>query len=65
MEKKIRWALIGAGTIAKKRVCAAIFDEPRSDLVIIVDRDVSKAKELAELYGCQTYSDNFQDAIEN
>ncbi|MCM8765166.1 MAG: Gfo/Idh/MocA family oxidoreductase [Candidatus Omnitrophica bacterium] len=40
-------------------------DEPRSDLVMIVDTDISKAKGLAELYGSKMCSDNFEEAIRN
>ncbi len=63
--KKMRWALIGAGLIANKRVCPAIISNPYSDLVLIVDKDISKAQTLSELYGCENYSSDFEDALKS
>ncbi|HON05922.1 MAG TPA: Gfo/Idh/MocA family oxidoreductase [Candidatus Ratteibacteria bacterium] len=63
--KKINWALIGAGTIANKRVCPAIVSEQRSKLQLIVDKDISKAQALSVMYGCEKYSSRFEDAIQS
>jgi len=49
---KIRWALVGAGTIAHKRVGPAIAAEPRSSLAAVVDTDAARARELAGTLGC-------------
>ncbi len=65
MREKINWALIGAGAIANKRVAPAIVSQPKSNLFLIVDKDISRAKQLADLYECKNVSDDFEDALKD
>ncbi|MFH1476282.1 MAG: Gfo/Idh/MocA family oxidoreductase [Verrucomicrobiota bacterium] len=51
--QNVRWALIGAGDIAQKRVGPALMTEPRSRLKVIIDVSPERAKKLADqLGGC-------------
>lgn len=44
----VRWAIIGCGNVAKKRVAAAIQNDPHSELVAVCRRDESKLRQFSE-----------------
>ena len=60
---KIRWALIGAGIIANKRVGPALAAEPRSELAAVVDSDPRKAETLCRAFGCGRPVANFEQVL--
>jgi len=61
----IRWALIGAGDIAQKRVGPALKAEPRSRLEVIVDVSPERAKKLADQLGGCTVCDRLDTVLAN
>ncbi|MDD5678753.1 MAG: Gfo/Idh/MocA family oxidoreductase, partial [Kiritimatiellae bacterium] len=62
---KVRWALIGAGDIAQKRVGPALKAEPRSRLEIIVDVSPERAGKLADQLGGCVVGDRLETALAN
>lgn len=51
-ERRVRWALVGLGDVALKRVAPAIAAQPDSELYACVTRDPSKAKRLPTTPTC-------------
>lgn len=49
----LRWAIIGCGDIANKRVAAALRDDVNSDLVAFYSRSLSRAQEMAARFGAR------------
>lgn len=47
----MRWAIVGPGGIARRRVAPAIMADPHSELVAVASRSYERAKEFAELFG--------------
>lgn len=60
---KIRWALVGAGDIAQKRVAPAISLEPHSRLDAIVDLDAARGKAMALAFHCNKTFQRLEDAL--
>lgn len=50
---RVRWGLIGCGDVARKRVAAAIQDEPRSQLVAACRRDDQRLQEFCDQFGVE------------
>lgn len=61
----VKWALIGAGDIAQKRVGPALKAEPRSRLEVIVDVNPGRAKKLADQLGGCAVGDRLETALAN
>jgi predicted dehydrogenase len=54
--KKIRTAVVGAGKMGV--IHAKVYHQlPQSELVAVVDTEISKAKKLGRKYNCQAFSD--------
>ena len=53
----MKWLLLGAGDISKKRVLPALVAEPRSDVVAVCDLDEARAKDMAAECGAQPFTD--------
>ncbi len=59
-KETIRWAVVGTGDIARKRVLPAICDDPRSRLRAIVTRDPAK---LRDSFGAERVVASLEDAL--
>lgn len=59
----VRWAIIGCGDIANKRVAPAINREPRSELVAVVRRNEAQSQEFARRHGVPQALTSFAHAI--
>ena len=53
----MKWLLLGAGDISKKRVLPALTAEPRSEVAAVCDLDEGRAKELAAACGGRAFTD--------
>jgi len=62
---KIRWALVGAGDIAQKRVGPAIIAEPRSRLKVVADVSAERARKLADQLGGCAVCDSLDTVLAN
>jgi len=54
---RMKWLLLGAGDIARKRVLPALVAEPRSEVVAVCDLDESRAKATASECGARAFTD--------
>ena len=63
MSNVLRWGLIGAGDIARKRVAAALRDAPRSELVAISRARPELAESFAAAFGARHWHARWQDLI--
>ena len=55
---EVKWLLVGAGDIARKRVGAALNETPNSRVIAVCDRDTERASEVAgELEADAVYGD--------
>ncbi|MCM4167429.1 dTDP-3,4-didehydro-2,6-dideoxy-alpha-D-glucose 3-reductase [Arenibacter antarcticus] len=58
MEKKIRWGILGAATIAVEQFIPAIQESNYGELSAIASRNISRAKKIAAYYlGIKSYGD--------
>ena len=62
MEKKVKFAVAGCGSIGKRHI-AVIDAEPNAELVAICDIDKKKCIELSELYGGVSYYTDFDKML--
>ncbi len=54
----MRWAIVGCGDIANKRVAPAMVEDPNSELVALFSNTPERAEEMRERFGAQrAYSD--------
>lgn len=54
----MRWAILGCGDIANKRVAPAMVEDPNSELVALFSNTHERAEEMRERFGAQrAYSD--------
>ena len=53
----MKWLLLGAGDISKKRVLPALAAEPRSEVAAVCDLDENRAKELASECDADVFTD--------
>jgi dTDP-3,4-didehydro-2,6-dideoxy-alpha-D-glucose 3-reductase len=51
IKSKIRFALIGCGYIAQKRIIPAILNYPNCELIVIIDRTIDKKNKINEMFG--------------
>jgi predicted dehydrogenase len=57
----IRWGIIGCGDVVKKRVAAAVAEDPRSSLLALCRRDATQLQRLADEYDVECrYTDERQ-----
>ncbi len=59
----LRWAIIGCGDIANKRVAPAINREPRSELIAVVRRHEESCRDFARRHGASLAITSFAHAI--
>ena len=59
----IRWGLIGAGDIARKRVAPALRDSPSCELVAVSRARAELAEEFARAFGARTWYPRWQDLL--
>ena len=55
---KIKWTIIGAGGIADRRAIPALLEDPRNEIVAVMDRVNSVAAAVAEKYSVAKWFDN-------
>ena len=54
----LRWAIVGCGDIANKRVAPAMVEDPNSELVALFSNTPERAEEMRERFGAErAYSD--------
>ena len=53
----MKWLLLGAGDISRKRVLPALVAEPRSHVAAVCDLDESRAKDVASECGARAFTD--------
>ena len=61
----VRWLLVGAGDIARKRVAAALSDAADSELVAVCDAVEDNARSLAEEHGVDEVYTELEKALES
>jgi len=61
--KQIRWAIVGCGDIARKRVAPAINTDENSSLEMVIRRDAGKVKRFAEEFGSRKYATDISEAL--
>ncbi len=59
----IRWGIIGAGDIVRKRVAPAINDLPNCELAAIVRASADKAEEFAREFGAKRWYADWQELL--
>lgn len=65
MDKKIRWGILGAATIATEQLIPAITESKYGVLSAIASRNISKAKKVAEKYsGVKAYG-SYQELLDD
>jgi len=62
MNRKIKFAVVGCGSIGKRHV-AVLDAEPNAELVAICDTDENRCKELSSLYGNIKYFTDYNTMI--
>jgi predicted dehydrogenase len=55
MKDCVRWGIVGAGDIVRKRVAPAIVDLPECELTAIVRPDAARAEEFAREFGAKRW----------
>ena len=60
---RLRWGLIGAGDIARKRVAPALRDSPRCELVAVSRARAELAAEFARAFGAPKWHARWQDLL--
>ena len=60
---ELRWGLVGAGDIARKRVAAALAGATRSRLVAVCRRDAGRAEEFARRVGATRWHADWRDLV--
>jgi predicted dehydrogenase len=63
--KRVKWLLVGAGEIAKKRVAAALVQAKGSQLTAICSKTEQHARLLAEQYKVTEVFSDFTEALSN
>ena len=56
----MKWLLLGAGDIANKRILPALVAEPRSEVIAICDLNEDRARNMAEQYAAEAFTDYAQ-----
>ena len=56
--KIIRWAIIGAGGIADRRAIPALIQDPRNEIVAVMDQAGAVAEKIARKYGIAQFFSN-------
>ena len=59
----VRWGIIGAGDIVRKRVAPAIIDLPNCELTAIVRANADKAEEFAREFGGRRWYADWRDML--
>jgi predicted dehydrogenase len=61
--EKVRWGLIGAGDIARKRVAPALRDGKRCELVSVARSNAELARSFAEEFGVQKWFGDWRELV--
>lgn len=65
MNKSVKWLLVGAGDIARKRVAPALAHTPGSQLTAICDARIEPARALAGEFGVNAVYDDYDAALKD
>jgi predicted dehydrogenase len=63
--KKVNWALIGCGDIAKKRVAPALRELLNTDFVAVTSAQVTTAEAFAKEFGAKRWHHNWQTLLQD
>lgn len=63
MTNIVRWGLIGAGDIARKRVAPALRDLPNCELVSVARANAGLAAEFAKEFGASNWFEDYRDLV--
>lgn len=63
MAREIKWGFIGCGNVVQKKSGRAFNEAPDSRVQAIMRRDLSAAKESAEMFGALEYFDKVEDLL--
>jgi len=61
----VRWGVLGAGSVARRRVMPAMNALPQCELKALMVRDLDRAKKLAAEFGADRYYDNVNALLED
>ncbi len=61
----LRWSLIGAGDIARKRIATALRDSPNCDFVAVSRRKADLAEEFAREFGARKWFANWRELVKD
>ena len=59
----VRWGIIGAGDIVRRRVAPAINDLPNCELIAIARANADKAAESAREFGARRWYADWRDML--
>ena len=65
MEKKIKWGILGAATIALEQVIPALKKSKHSELLAIASRNIEKAREAAKSSQIPKYYGSYQELLDD
>ncbi len=65
MAKQLRWGIIGAGDIVRRRVAPAINDLPSCELTAIARANADKAEEFAREFGAKRWYADWRELIKD
>ena len=65
MTKTVRWGIIGAGDIVRRRVAPAINDLPNCELTAIARANADKAEEFAREFGAKRWYADWRELVKD
>jgi predicted dehydrogenase len=65
MAKTVRWGIIGAGDIVRRRVAPAINDLPNCELTAIARANADKAEEFAREFGAKRWYADWRELVKD
>lgn len=63
-QRTVRVAVIGCGAAAERGHLPAAAHTPNCEVTLLVDSNLSRAKQLADVYGVPAVSDDFREALQ-
>jgi len=62
---RVKWGIIGCGSVAENKGGPALYQAENSELVAVMRRDVNKARDFAERHGAKRYYVDVKELIED
>ncbi len=65
MITKVKWGLISAANIARRRFMPAMLNSHKAEMIAVGSRDANKAKEFASIFNIPKYYGSYQEVIDD